>query len=96
VVVFVDGSHQPRYFPVEAVVIARSPACFRNKGSRRYPLCSSGEVISLANGVSNGGTTWGKKTSHREYPPPGVFEEWARRLKCSVNTVRALWEKGVL
>jgi hypothetical protein len=75
-------------------MIARSVTCFRNSKTRREPLCSSGDVQSFG-GKINDHTTWGKITSRR-HPPSGVFEDWARRLNCSVDTVRKMWERGVL
>jgi hypothetical protein len=75
-------------------MIARVTNCFRNRKRDRDPLCSAGDVHTLANAVQNH-TTWGKITSRRQ-PPPGVFEEWARKFKCSVATVRRMWEEGAI
>jgi hypothetical protein len=75
-------------------MIARSASCSRFRKKAREPICSAGEVHSLADCVQNH-TTWGKITS-RKHPPAGVFEEWARKLKCSVTAVRKMWEKGLL
>lgn len=75
-------------------MIARAPTCYRSRKKQRDPLCSAGEVLTFANHIQNH-TTWGKITSRR-HPPRGVFEEWARRLNCSVETVRKMWEKGIL
>lgn len=74
-------------------MIARSSHCFRNCKKGRDPICGTGPET-LANTVQNH-TTWGKITSRRR-PPSGVFEEWARRYKVSVETIRRLWEEGVL
>lgn len=75
-------------------MIARPPSAFRARKREREAICSAGEVISLAARVTNC-TTWGKITSRR-HPPPGTFEEWARRLNTSVSAVRRMWERGIL
>jgi|688.fasta_scaffold91286_5 hypothetical protein len=75
-------------------MITRTPSCFRNGKKERLPLCSAGDHETLST-LATSSTHWGKITSRR-HPPAGVFEEWARRLKCSVKTVRRMWEEGLL
>ncbi len=75
-------------------MIARPTDCYRNGKKRRDAICKAGDVTSLADVVQNH-TTWGKITSRR-YPPSGVFEEYARKWKCSVEAVRRMWEEGLL
>jgi hypothetical protein len=75
-------------------MIRRSTQCFRNSKKRRDPLCSSGEVLSFASAARTT-DTWGKITSRR-MPPNGVLQQWAREMRCSIATVKKLWEQGVL